>query len=197
MKTKTLAASLLLTATLTLSGCLATDSLINARSRNPLTGAELYIDNITHEKTESPVDALGNANEPSFDPIPSQGLMTIGSLFGLIPGGWGTVAVASLPALAALYWKFRRKKTASDAAKAALKVVLAKFAEVKLDWEKDVLDKDGDGKISLEEAADYIKMKGMAWLRPASLQEMLDIFASELMSEEQKQNALEALASRL
>lgn len=196
MKIKTIAASAVLASALTLTGCAAMDSIVNARARDP-QGVELFVDNITHERTTAAKDALGNYNEPAFDPIPSAGVSSLAGLFNLIPGGWGGVASVSLPLLAALYWKFRQKKIASAAAAAALKVVKAKFAEIKKDWEADVLDKDGDGHVTLEEAAKYIADKGMSWLKPAALQEMLGIFASDLLTEEQKESALELLASKL
>lgn len=194
---KITASAVLLTGVLTLSGCAMTDSMINRRSVDPATGVELFIDNITHERTASAVDAAGTPNEPSYDPVPSSGLTMLGSLFGLIPGGWGTVGLASLPALAALYWKFRRGKVAADAAKAGLKVLMAKFDEIKADWEADVLDADADGHVTLDEALTYIKTKGLSWLKPAALQSMLVIFADALMPAEQKRSALEAIAAKL
>lgn len=188
----------LLTLTLVLTGCAFTDRLLLSRETTP-EGVELFIDNKTGEKTTSPTDATGAANQPAYSSAPAPAVVGATKLFGLIPGPWGELAMYGAGALATLYAALRAKgaMNAAKARAAAIKVGMALIMPIVQDVKAGVLDADKDGTVTLAEVAEYLKQKAIKSLTPEGVQGIIAIVRDALLTDAQKQTELEKIAAEL
>lgn len=181
--------------TLTLSGCATLDNVLLKRAKTP-DGKELFVDNLTHERTTSPVDANGQPNEKAFESVPSDAVGSVATLFNFIPAPWNGVAWAGLSLLVSGYAAVRFKNR-SAALKALVAAGMKVINQVRDDWKDGLLDLDRDGVVTLAEAAEYIKTKGLYMMTPEGIQQILDVITDALMPEDAKAKRLESLAAKL
>jgi len=187
--------AVLISATMFLTACATLDNVLLKRAKTP-EGKELFIDNITHERTASPVDATGKPNEPAFESVPSDAVGSIATLFNLIPAPWNGVAFAGLSLMVSGYAavRFRNKAALLAAAKAAGMAVVQRVWD---DYKAGIIDADKDGVVTLSEAVEYLKAKAITALSPDALMKIVEIVADALLTEPQRQAKLEAIAVAL
>ena len=190
----------LVSGTLLLSGCAMLDGLMMKQKVED--GKPLYIDDKgTPDKADDELTFdPGTAEKPNKAAYEgSSGFMEgIGQLLSFIPGV-GQIAIAATALVGGGYASVRGYKgfQSARAAKAGKAVLLAVFAEIQADWLADKFDKDGDGVVSLAEAGEYFKEKGLSMLSHEGLNKILSILSNAMLDEPMKAKALDKLAGEM